>query len=580
MAQIKSILIPGSKSISNRALILASLSEKKTILKNISTSSDTIYLIKALKKLKLKTEQKNETIKLYTGNAGTTTRFLIAVSILLNKKITIDASPRMRNRPISQLLKALGKLGAKITSNKAFLPITIHPSNIRGAKISLPGNISSQFLSALLLICPFIKGETTITIEQELYSKPYIEMTLKILKMFGIKIKNKKFRQFIIKGNQKIKSPTTYTIESDASSASYLGAYCTLHPDKNIFLKNINNSSIQGDIKFLDYLKKIGCIVQSQKKGVVIKSPKDTQKLRSLKTIDMNETPDLVMTFVVIAMFTKGKTKFTNIANLRIKESNRIQALKNEIKKFNIKIKTRKDFIEIEGNPKLLKNPIQNLTINTYDDHRIAMAFGILKDIFPNLKIENPNCVSKSYTSFWKDLNLISEIEHKNIILIGLRGSGKTKIGRLLAKKLHLKPVDTDREIESAEKNTIAKIVQKHDWNYFRKIEQKILKKIAKKTKKDFVLSTGGGIVLDKENRIILKNLGKIIYLKRSPKDCEKFIELKRKTRPPLTDSKDPLEEMQKLYKERDPIYKKLADIIIKRTSDLEKDTKEILAKI
>ncbi|MEK7548008.1 MAG: 3-phosphoshikimate 1-carboxyvinyltransferase, partial [Patescibacteria group bacterium] len=204
----------------------------------------------------------------------------------------------------------------------------------------------------------------------------------------------------------------TYEVESDASSASYMGAYTALHPNKTVLLKNIYKNSIQGDTKFIKYLEKIGCRVTTHKKGTTIKSPRDINKLKSLGTIDMNETPDLVMTFAVLALFTKEKTKITNIENLRIKETDRISALENELKKLGAKVKTGKDWIEIlprEDFPSVDLQPLSKIRIETYNDHRMAMSFGILTDIFRNLTIKNPSCVSKSYTTFWKDLKKISK---------------------------------------------------------------------------------------------------------------------------------------------------------------------------
>jgi 3-phosphoshikimate 1-carboxyvinyltransferase len=402
-----SIKVPGSKSITNRILLLSSFAEKKVVIKNIGHCDDTDYMMAGLKKLKNRSFQ-DKPAHLFTGNAGTATRFLTALSTLLERTITIDGDKRMRERPISELTNALNNLGAKITSKNGFLPIVIHPQKLQGGKIKLKGNISSQYLSALLMTTPFAPKNTIIEIEHKLCSIPYIEMTLELLKQLGIKIMNKNFKQFEISGNQRLIPPRIFTIESDASSASYLGAYAALHPNIPVLLENIHPKSLQGDIKFLEYLKKMGCEVSSQNTGTKIQGPKT---LTSLGKIDMNETPDLVMTFAILAIFTKGTTKITNIENLRIKETDRLQALKNEISKLGIKVKTGEDFIEIQGNPTLLTDLISksantqpSISIETYNDHRIAMSFAIIQDLLPFIKIKNRNCVSKSYTRFWNDL--------------------------------------------------------------------------------------------------------------------------------------------------------------------------------
>lgn len=402
--KIIQIPVPGSKSITNRVLPLLALSKKKTSIKNIGICDDTSYMIKALKKLKFK--KQSTPIKIFTGNAGTATRFLTAFATLTGNTVIIDGDKRMRERPISELAKALTSLGAKVETKNGCPPIKIHPQKIKGGNIHIPGNISSQYITALLLTLPFAEKNSELIIDKKLLSKPYVEMTIKLLQQFEIKITNNKFEHFNIQGNQKISPPKTFTVESDTSCASYPAAYAALHPEKTILLKNIHKNSIQGDIRFLDYLKKMGCKVTETKTGTIIKGP---TTLKSLGKVDMNETPDLVMTFAVLAIFTKGKTIIHNIENLRIKESDRISALENEIRKFRIEVKTGKDFIEIIGDPekisKLEKSPI---SIETYNDHRIAMSFGILKDTFPKLNIQNPLCVKKSYPAFWKDIKKLT----------------------------------------------------------------------------------------------------------------------------------------------------------------------------
>ena len=393
------INVPGSKSIANRVLVINHLAKTKAVLENLPDCDDTNFMLKGLKAFSKKT---NAPIKIYTGNAGTTTRFLTALATLAEKKVIINGDKRMQERPIKELTSALNKLGAKITTTKGCPPVEISPKKPNGGSISLPGNISSQYLTALLLIAGQFEKNTTIKIEQELCSKPYINVTIKTLESFGIKLKNKKFEQFEIQGAQQIIPPKKYVIESDASSASYIGAFAAINPTKNITLLNIHKNSLQGDIAFIKHLEKMGCKVTHPKKGTKIKGPK---KLNTLGQIDMNKTPDLVMTFAVLAMFTPGKTKITNIENLRIKETDRISALENEIKKFGIIVKTGKDYIEIIGDPQHLKE-IKNAKINikTYNDHRIAMCFGMIRNKFTNLKIQNPNCVKKSYPTFWDDL--------------------------------------------------------------------------------------------------------------------------------------------------------------------------------
>lgn len=623
-----SISIPSSKSHSNRALILATLSSGTTTIKNVAICDDTNYLVTNLKKLGVKIQQKNTTVKitgvykngklnfpqskkiitLYTGNAGTTTRFLTTLATLTGNEIIIDGDSRMRERPIEELTKNLNKLGAKIETTKDCPPLHVYPQILEGGEVKLSGNISSQYLSALLMTAPFAKKKTIINITKDLCSKPYIAMTLKVMKEFGLKVQNKNFKKFIITPINSDKDIPVWrgrrkplVIESDASSASYFGAYAAIY-SKKILLQNIHSeasladkNSLQGDIKFLQYLRKMGCKITEQKgknSGTLIQGP---SKLKSLGTIDMNETPDLVMTFAVLALFTKGKTRITNIANLRIKETDRLQALENELKKLGATVKTGKDWIEIEGLVGFyrFKKPVdgepqnhfrtrqqKNRTteIHTYNDHRIAMSFGILTDLIPNLKIENPACTSKSYPDFWKDLGKVQNYTPKpgnsNIILTGLRGSGKSKIGAILALKLNMNFIDTDEEIEKEEKKKIPEIINLRGWEYFRAIECKATQKVAKL--KNTVISTGGGTILDHENEKALKKNGKIIYLYVKPEIAASRI-LNSKNRPPLTNKESVEEEMKQLYKERNGRYCESANIIFERSENAEKDCNDII---
>lgn len=625
--------IPGSKSHSNRALILAALSSGTITIKNVAICDDTNYLVTNLKKLGVKIQQKNTTIKitgvykngklnfpqskkiitLYTGNAGTTTRFLTALATLTGNEIIIDGDSRMRERPIEELTKNLNKLGAKIETTKDCPPLHVYPQILEGGEVKLSGNISSQYLSALLMVAPFVDKRTIINISEDLCSKPYITMTLKVMKEFGLKVQNKNFKKFVITPINSEESMPVWSgrrkplvIESDASSASYFGAYAAIYSQK-ILLQNIHKNSLQGDIKFIEYLKKMGCKIIEEKgknSGTYIKGPTD---LKSLGTIDMNETPDLVMTFAVLALFTKGKTRITNIANLRIKETDRLQALENELKKLGATVKTGKDWIEIQGivefnrlktidvdelqnSYSTSKHNKSNTQINTYNDHRIAMSFGILTDLIPNLKIENPDCVSKSYPNFWQDLRKIGNKSNKvknphssskrhqpNIVLTGLRGSGKSKIGAILALKLNMNFIDIDEEIEKEEKKKIPEIINSRGWEYFRAIECKVTQKVSKL--KNTVISTGGGTILNHENEKALKKNSKIIYLYVKPEIATKRI-LNDKNRPPLTNKESVEEEMKQLYKERNGRYCESANIIFERSENVEKDCNEIIEKL
>lgn len=386
------ITVPGSKSISNRALILNHLCGNKTQLHNIAKSTDSDYLIQCLEQI-----DKPETTELYTHNAGTTTRFITALATLKNKNLKINGDKRMQQRPIAPLVNALNDLGAQTNTQTNCPPVQISPQKLQGGKTTLPGNISSQYLSALLLVTPFAAQDSIIEIQGELCSKPYINITLKVLAAFGLTATHQNYQIFHIPGQQQPTPPKEYYIEPDASSASYPAAYAALHPSKPVHLKGLHAQSIQGDIAFLDHLNKMGCQINNTSSGTTITGP---NKLNALGAVDMNATPDIAMTFAILAAFANGKTEIINIPNLKIKETDRLLALKQELQKLGANVTTTNESITITG--PTTTNP--NIAIETYDDHRMAMCFAILQDMVKDLTIKDPDCVEKSYKTFWSDL--------------------------------------------------------------------------------------------------------------------------------------------------------------------------------
>ncbi|MBT3864765.1 3-phosphoshikimate 1-carboxyvinyltransferase [Candidatus Peregrinibacteria bacterium] len=405
-----------SKSITNRAQIISFIAKlqtgKKLKLSNIGECDDVHYLREGLKKLSTKSPG-----KIHLGNAGTAVRFITTLACCLNKEVVITGEKRMKERPIKPLTDVLTQLDANLETNKGCPPINIKPSTLTGGKIKIPGNISSQYITSLLLSSPLMQKGLTIQITGDLLSRPYIEMTIALMKKCGIKVEtSKNFRTIKIAPNQKYK-PTQLQIEKDASSASYLGEYAILKSIElqkpvKITIKNLPKNSIQGDIFFTEYLKKMGCHIKHTKDILEITG---TPNPKPLGTIDMGQTPDLVMTFAVLAALIPETTTITNISTLKIKESDRIQALKNELTKLEVKVTTTKDQIKITGqkSPKPLAN--KRKTIDTYNDHRIAMAFGVLKKtLLPKLTIKKPSVVRKSYPKFWADINKLNKTHKPN----------------------------------------------------------------------------------------------------------------------------------------------------------------------
>ncbi|NPV11859.1 MAG: 3-phosphoshikimate 1-carboxyvinyltransferase [Ignavibacteria bacterium] len=398
---------PPSKSHTNRALILAALTDGISIIKNHAVCEDTIYMIRALKKLGVKFEEKeNELIvhgtgakfnkkkvTLFCGNAGTTFRFLTALSIFNDGEVILTGSKRMLERPIGDLVDALKQLDVKVESNNGYPPVKIYGGSFKSTQIKINAKKSSQFLSALLLIMPVLGKDFIINLEGVLPSLPYVKMTIQTLKDFGTKIYHENFQRFYLKENLKLKS-AKIIIESDASSATYfLGSAAVLR--KSIKVNGLNKKSTQADIKFIHVLQKMGCKVEWGKNFVRLSG----KKLKGI-SVDMNDAPDSVPALAVVSLFAEGKTLIRNIENLRYKESDRIQALANELSKLGAIVRTGDDFLEI--------NPIKNYkpaVIKTYNDHRIAMSFAIAQLKIPEIQIKNPECVKKSFPNFWKEFN-------------------------------------------------------------------------------------------------------------------------------------------------------------------------------
>lgn len=402
---------PPSKSLTNRALVLAAIANGTTIISNYAICDDTIYMIRSLKQLGVKIIKENSrlivtgtggyfkknNLKIYCGNAGTTFRFLTAISILNEGKVVLTGSRRMLERPIGSLVDALKQLDVKIESTNGFPPVTIEGGKFIPKRIKINPTVSSQFLSALLMIMPVLGKDFTIEINGKLPSLPYVKMTLQTLKKFGITIEHNNFQIFKLKNNLKLNG-TEIIIESDTSSATYfLGAAAILR--KSIRINGISKNSTQADLKFIKVLEKMGCEVSWNTNSVTLKG----KKLKSI-SIDMNDAPDSVPTLAVVSLFAEGKTLIKNIGNLRFKESDRINALANEIRKLGSTVVAGEDYLEIQ--PLISYQPAM---IETYNDHRIAMSFALCQLKIPGLKIKNPECVKKSFPNFWLEFNKMRE---------------------------------------------------------------------------------------------------------------------------------------------------------------------------
>jgi 3-phosphoshikimate 1-carboxyvinyltransferase len=334
-----------------------------------------------------------EEADLFVGNSGTTVRFLTAAVALGQGRYRLDGVPRMRERPIQDLLDALQQLGVNAYSEcgNGCPPIVVQTTGMKGGRVRVKGNVSSQFLSALLMAAPFADGDTEIEVEGELVSEPYIAMTFGMMRDFGLKFKVRGPGDYHIFGDQYLGIPE-YTIEPDASAASYFWAAAAVTGGR-VTVAGLTRTSLQGDVRFGDVLAQMGCRVEECEAGITVHGG----KLRGVD-VDMNDISDTVMTLGAVACFAEGPTTIRNVAHIRHKETDRIAALATELRKLGADVEERADGLTIT--PRALKG----CAVDTYNDHRMAMSLALVGLKVPGVVIRNPGCVAKTYPGFWQDL--------------------------------------------------------------------------------------------------------------------------------------------------------------------------------
>ena len=409
------VTLPGSKSITNRILLLSAIADGETIIKHPLQSDDTHHMIEALKILQVDLTQnkngdihikgsqgqfKNKSAEIFLGNAGTAFRPLTAALSFSQGNYMLSGVPRMHERPIKDLVDALLQLNANITylNQDGYPPLKISPSEIIiNSSVKIRGDISSQFLTALLMAIPLTKKEVSIEIVGDLISKPYIDITLNLMSRFGVHVKKIDWQHFLIPGSSAYVSPGEIFVEGDASSASYFLAAGALAGD--IEVKGIGKNSIQGDVKFTEALALMGAKIQTLEASIKVSKVTTLQAIN----LDCNHIPDAAMTLAVLALFANGTTKLHNIGSWRVKETDRIKAMATELKKLGAAVVEGEDFIEITP-PLHIK---ENVEIDTYDDHRIAMCFSLvsLKNI--PITINDPACVNKTFPTYFEVLESI-----------------------------------------------------------------------------------------------------------------------------------------------------------------------------
>lgn len=567
---------PGSKSISNRALILAALGAGPCQIRNLLHSDDTGYMLAAIAKLhgasyswkdggellivngnagKLSASRE----ELYIGNAGTASRFLTTVAALCSPtdastSVVLTGNSHMKVRPIGPLVDALRLNGVSIDylEQDKSLPLRIGSSGgFEGGVIELAATISSQYVSSILMAAPYAKKPVTLKlVGGKPISQLYIELTIAMMKSFGVSVTTSTTElhtYYIPQGTYQ--NPSEYIIEGDASSATYplaiaaiTGTTCTV--------PNIGSVSLQGDARFaVDVLRPMGCIVRQTETSTTVTGPKPGA-LVPLPHIDMEPMTDAFLTASVLAAVAGGKTKITGIANQRVKECNRIAAMRIQLAKFGVQCAELDDGIEILGvAPVNLKTPGKG--IFCYDDHRVAMSLSVLSVVAPHgAVITQQDCVGKTWPGWWDTMSQSFKVhldgtdkckaeeeetppatgnDDRSIFLIGMRGAGKTTAGIWIAKSLGWKSIDLDHELERRTGLSIPEIIARDGWEGFRKKELQLLQDVMEKQSLGYVFSCGGGIVETAEARDLLQAYtgsgGKVILIQRNVDQVMQYLE-------------------------------------------------------
>jgi 3-phosphoshikimate 1-carboxyvinyltransferase len=420
------VRMPGSKSISNRVLLLAALAHGDTRVKDMLDSDDTQVMLEALARLGVVIERRpdrsllvhgvrgnfpSKSADLWLGNAGTAFRPLTAALALAGGEYRLSGVPRMHERPIGDLVDALRQLGARIeySGKEGFPPLVLHAGTIRrGAPVRERGSVSSQYLSALLMAAPLAGFETRVEVEGDLISKPYVEITLNLMRRFGIEVARKGWSAFTVPARA-YSSPGEIRVEGDASSASYFlaaGAISGLSGGGPVRVEGVGRASIQGDVRFTEVLERMGAAISMGEDWIESAAGPDARMRGKLKPIDsdFNHIPDAAMTAAVAALFAEGPSTLRNIASWRVKETDRIAAMATELRKLGAVVEEGADYLRVT--PPAALRPA---TIDTYDDHRMAMSFSLAALGGVRVRINDPGCVAKTFPEYFDVLAGVSK---------------------------------------------------------------------------------------------------------------------------------------------------------------------------
>ena len=404
------VCVPGSKSLSQRALVAAALAQGDSLIRNVLIAQDTLYLIGGLRALGANVVSTEDGIfvsgtsgkiinngeELFLGNNGTALRFLTALVCLGNGKYVLTGEKRLCERPVGALVEALKEMGAEVVTHNNCPPVQINAKGLNGGKIILRDIESSQYVSALLLCAPYTASGINLSLQGGVVSTPYIDLTIAVMNDFGAKITQTGKYEYQVAAGEIYKG-REYRVEGDASSASYFLLAAALLK-KTIRVEGISRQSKQGDIRLLDVFEKLGCKVKSQENWVEVTGG---PLAKGDFDFDLNDMPDMVPTLAILAAFREGQTTISNVAHLRIKESNRLQAVVTELHRAGIEAREMPEGLVIQG------GKMRPAEIETYNDHRMAMSFAIAGLRVSGIEISDKKCVDKSFPLFWEELKKI-----------------------------------------------------------------------------------------------------------------------------------------------------------------------------
>jgi 3-phosphoshikimate 1-carboxyvinyltransferase len=451
------IRLPGSKSISNRTLLLAALAQGVTEIRNLLSADDVDRMLDALEQLGVQMQRSDpqrvlvtgcsgtfprRSGALFLGNAGTVFRPLTAALALNGGHYTLSGAPRMHERPISDLVDALRTLGADIRylGKEGFPPLEIFPATIRGdGRVRVRADVSSQFLTALLMALPMTGQSMTVEVEGELISAPYIEITLRLLAMFGVQVARDGWRSFAVPGGRCYRSPGVVHIEGDASSASYFLAAGAIGGGP-VRVEGVGRDSLQGDVRFAQALAQMGAVVALGENWIDARAPA-AGRLRAFD-LDLNHIPDAAMTLAVAALFADGPCRLRNIASWRVKETDRLSAMASELRKLGANAEEGPDYLVVT--PPVGSGLTPHVAIDTYDDHRMAMCFSLVAVGGVPVRISDPKCVAKTFPDYFDRFAEITSMPSAPVIAIdGPSASGKGTVARRVATALGFRFLDS-----------------------------------------------------------------------------------------------------------------------------------------